>query len=40
MGSTQREQKEGLEFSEQEFDQIDKYCNSKNRLVRISLGYT
>ena len=28
-GSTQREQKEGLEFSEQEFDQIDKYCNSK-----------
>ena len=28
-GSTQREQKEGLEFSEKEFDQIDKYCNSK-----------
>jgi len=29
-GTTQREQKEGLEFSEQEYDEIDKYCNSQN----------
>lgn len=28
-GSTQREQKEGLEFSEQEYDEIDTYCKSK-----------
>lgn len=29
-GTTQRQQKEGLEFSEQEYDEIDKYCNSQN----------
>ncbi len=27
-GTTQREQKEGLEFSEKEFSEIDKYCKS------------
>ena len=29
-GKTQREQKEGLEFSLDEYDQIDFYCKSKN----------
>ena len=29
-GNTQREQKEGLEFSINEYDEIDAYCNSKN----------
>ena len=29
-GSTQREQKEGLEFNEQEYDEIDAYCKSKS----------
>lgn len=28
-GRTQREQKEGLEFSESEYDEIDKYCKQK-----------
>jgi len=28
-GTTQKEQKEGLEFSEIEYDQIDQYCNKK-----------
>jgi N-acetylneuraminate synthase len=28
-GSTQREQKEGLEFNEHEYDEIDAYCKSK-----------
>lgn len=28
-GSTQREQKEGLEFGEEEYAQIDKYCKDK-----------
>lgn len=28
-GSTQREQKEGLELNEQEYDEIDAYCKSK-----------
>lgn len=28
-GSTQREQKEGLEFGEKEYAQIDKYCKDK-----------
>jgi len=27
-GTTQREQKEGLEFGEDEYDEIDKYCRS------------
>ncbi len=27
-GNTQREQKEGLEFSKKEYDEIDKFCNS------------
>ena len=29
-GSTQREQKEGIEFNENDYDEIDKYCNGKN----------
>ena len=29
-GSTQREQKAGLEFSEKEYNDISKYCNKKN----------
>ena len=29
-GSTEREQKEGLEFSEKEYDAIDSYCREKN----------
>lgn len=29
-GTTQREQKEGLEFSEKEYDEIDRYCKEKN----------
>jgi N-acetylneuraminate synthase len=28
-GDTQRDQKEGLEFGEKEYDQIDKYCKEK-----------
>ena len=28
-GTTEREQKEGLEFSEKEFDEIDNYCKKK-----------
>ena len=28
-GNTQREQKEGLEFSENEYDEIDRYCKEK-----------
>tara|TARA_E500000178_G_scaffold350443_2_gene409415 strand:+ start:10149 stop:10982 length:834 start_codon:yes stop_codon:yes gene_type:complete len=29
-GTTQREQKEGLEFSKNEYSEIDSYCKSKN----------
>jgi N-acetylneuraminate synthase len=29
-GSTQRDQKEGLEFGEKEYGEIDKYCKEKN----------
>ena len=29
-GTTQREQKKGLEFSEKEYNEIDKYCKEKN----------
>tara|TARA_B100002051_G_C16745279_1_gene647157 strand:- start:5473 stop:6303 length:831 start_codon:yes stop_codon:yes gene_type:complete len=29
-GSTQREQKEGLEFNENDYDEIDKYCKDKD----------
>ncbi|WP_408072060.1 N-acetylneuraminate synthase family protein [Butyrivibrio sp. JL13D10] len=29
-GNTQRAQKEGLEFGEPEYDEIDRYCKSKN----------
>ena len=29
-GTTNREQKEGLELSENEYEEIDKYCKKKN----------
>ena len=29
-GSTQREQKQGLELNENDYDEIDKYCKDKN----------
>ncbi len=29
-GNTQRDQKEGLEFSKKQYDEIDEYCRSKN----------
>lgn len=29
-GTTQREQKEGLEFNKEEYDEIDSYCKEKN----------
>ena len=29
-GSTQREQKKGLEFGKKDYDEIDSYCNDKN----------
>ena len=29
-GSTQREQKQGLEFNEGDYDEIDEYCKNKN----------
>ena len=29
-GTTEKEQKEGLEFNESDYDQIDEYCNKKN----------
>jgi len=29
-GTTQRQQKEGLEFNEKDYDEIDKYCKQKN----------
>ena len=29
-GNTQRDQKEGLEFSKKEFDDVDQYCKEKN----------
>lgn len=29
-GTTQREQKEGLEFNKEEYDEIDKYCKDTN----------
>ena len=37
-GSTEKEQKEGLEFDEKDYDEINKYCKEKNYLVCISLG--
>ena len=37
-GTTQREQKKGLEFEKKEYDEIDKYCREKNKVVCICLG--
>lgn len=31
-GTTQREQKEGLEFGKEEYDELDRYCREKNIL--------
>ena len=30
MGETQEDQKKGLEFNQKEYEEIDKYCKSKN----------
>ena len=38
-GTTQREQKEGLEFSREQYDEIDKYCRKKYYLVCFSMGF-
>ena len=38
-GTTERDQKEGLEFNKNEYDSIDSYCKKKDYLVRFSLGY-
>jgi N-acetylneuraminate synthase len=35
-GTTQREQKSGLEFGKKEYDEIDKYCKKKNILWSAS----
>ena len=35
-GTTQRDQKEGLEFGKKEYDEIDKYCKSKGILWSAS----
>ena len=38
-GTTQREQKEGLEFNTDQYKEIDSYCKKKkNRMVCFSLG--
>ena len=33
-GTSEREQKEGLEFNEKEYDQIDEYCKSKDIISK------
>ena len=39
-GTTEREQKKGLEFGEKEYDEINDYCKKKKYyLVFICLGY-
>ena len=35
-GTTQRDQKKGLEFGKKEYDEIDKYCKEKNILWSAS----
>ena len=35
-GTTQREQKEGLEFGKEEYDEIDRYCKEKGILWSAS----
>tara|TARA_R110001583_G_scaffold55762_4_gene168901 strand:+ start:2004 stop:2903 length:900 start_codon:yes stop_codon:yes gene_type:complete len=35
-GTTQREQKEGLEFGKEQYDEIDQYCKEKNILWSAS----
>ena len=37
-GNTQRDQKEGLEFSLDDYKEIDRYCNEKN-ISRFRLGH-
>ena len=37
-GSTQRDQKEGLEFSINEYDEIDQYCKEKGGGGLLHLG--
>ena len=39
-GTTTREQKMGLEFKEDEYNEIDEYCKKKQiKMVCITLGY-
>ena len=39
-GTTQREQKEGLEFNKEQYEEIDTYCKKKkHRVVCFSLGF-
>ena len=38
-GTTQREQKEGLEFDFNQYNEIDNYCKEKNRVVCFCLGF-
>mgnify|MGYP003326709017 CR=1 FL=1 len=37
-GITQREQKEGLEFGLNEYQEIDRYCKEKNIKIALSLA--
>ena len=37
-GSTQREQKEALEFSVEEYKEIDRYCKKLYPMVCLFLG--
>lgn len=39
-GHTQREQKQGLEFGREEYDEIDRYCREKNILWSASAWET
>ena len=38
-GNTQSQQKEGLEFNQNEYDEIDNYCKKKNILVANTPDY-
>ncbi len=39
-GKTQRDQKKGLEFGKEQYEEIDEYCKKKKyRMVCIRLGF-
>ena len=38
-GTTQRQQKEGLEFSKSQYVEIDSYCKKEYRLVLFTMGF-